>query len=85
MDSTTLQFQPLGFSYNSIKKEIKILMRYIHSYVYHSIIHNGQDMETTQKMEEGVAAHPSTPAWRIPWTEEPGELQSVGLKRLGHD
>ena len=35
--------------YNSIKKEIKILMRYIHSYVYHSIIHNGQDMETTQK------------------------------------
>ena len=32
-----------------------------------------------------MATHSSTPAWRIPWTEEPGRLQSVGSKRVGHD
>ena len=29
-------------------------------------------------LEEGMAAHSSTLAWRVPWTEEPGELQSIG-------
>ena len=29
--------------------------------------------------------HPSILAWRIPWTEEPGELQSMGSYRVGHD
>jgi len=32
----------------------------------------------------GHAAHSSIPAWRTPWTEEPGRLQSMGLKRVGH-
>ena len=36
-------------------------------------------------LEEGMAAHSSILAWRIPWTEEPGGLQSVGLQRVGHD
>ena len=31
-------------------------------------------------LEEGMAAHPSLLAWRIPWTEEPGGLQSTGLQ-----
>ena len=31
-------------------------------------------------LEEGMATHSSILAWRIPWTEEPGELQSVGHK-----
>ena len=35
-------------------------------------------------LEEGMATHSSMPAWRIPWTEEPGELQSIGLQRVGH-
>ena len=35
--------------------------------------------------EKEMATHPSTLAWRIPWTEEPGGLQSVGLQRIGHD
>ena len=30
-------------------------------------------------------AHSSTLAWKIPWTEEPGGLQSMGLLRVGHD
>ena len=36
-------------------------------------------------LEEGVAARSSVPAWRVPWTEEPGGLQPIGLKRVGYD
>ena len=36
-------------------------------------------------LEEEMAIHSSTPAWRIPWTEEPGGLQSTGLQRVRHD
>ena len=32
-----------------------------------------------------MATHSSIPAWRIPWTEEPGGLQSMGSQRVGHD
>ena len=35
--------------------------------------------------EEGMATHSSIPAWRIPWTEEPGGVQSMGAQRVGHD
>ena len=35
-------------------------------------------------LEEGMATHSSMPAWRIPWTEEPGGLQSLGLQGVGH-
>ena len=34
-------------------------------------------------LEEGMATHSSILAWRIPWTEEPGRLQSMGLQRVG--
>ena len=33
----------------------------------------------------GLATHSSNLAWSIPWTEEPGWLQSMGLHRVGHD
>ena len=36
-------------------------------------------------VEKAKAPHFSTPAWKIPWTEEPGRLQSVGSLRVGHD
>ena len=32
-----------------------------------------------------MAIHPSILAWRIPWTEEPGKLRSMGITRVGHD
>ena len=35
--------------------------------------------------EEGMATHSSILAWRIPWTEEPGGLQSIGLQRVRND
>ena len=34
---------------------------------------------------EGIATHSSIVAWRLPWTEEPGGLQSMGLQRVSHD
>ena len=36
-------------------------------------------------LEEGIPTHGSILAWRIPWTEEPGGLQSMGSQRAGHD
>ena len=36
-------------------------------------------------MERAMAPHSSTLAWRIPWMEEPGRLQSMGLLGVGHD
>ena len=36
-------------------------------------------------LAKGMATHSSILAWRIPWTEEPGRLQSMGSQRAGHD
>ena len=36
-------------------------------------------------LEKEMATHSSILAWRIPWTEEPGRLQSTGSQRVGHD
>ena len=36
-------------------------------------------------LEEGMATHSSVLAWRIPWTEEPGGLQSMGSQRVRHN
>ena len=44
-----------------------------------------QSLGWENPLEEGMATHFSILAWRIPWTEEPGELQSMGLQRVGHD
>ena len=36
-------------------------------------------------LEKGMATHSSFSAWRIPWTEEPGGLESTGMRRIRHD
>ena len=36
-------------------------------------------------LEKGMATHSSILAWKIPWTEESGRLQSIGWQRIGHD
>ena len=36
-------------------------------------------------LEKNMATHSSILTWRIPWTEEPAGLQSIGLHRIGHD
>ena len=37
-----------------------------------------QSLDREDPLEEGMATHPSIPAWKIPWTEEPGGLQFIG-------
>ena len=44
-----------------------------------------QSLGWEDSLEKEMATHSSTLAWRIPWTEEPGRLQSMGLQRVGHD
>ena len=44
-----------------------------------------QSLDREDLLEEGMATHSSLLAWRIPWTEEPGRLQSTGAQRVGHD
>ena len=36
-------------------------------------------------LEKGMVSHSSILAWKIPWTEEPGGLQSMGSQRVGHN
>ena len=41
-----------------------------------------QSLGREDPLEKGMATHPSILAWKIPWTEEPGEPQSIGLQRV---
>ena len=57
------------------------------------MVKNLPEMQETQvqslgwedTLEKGMAIHSSILAWRIPWTEEPGGLQSVGSQKVRHD
>ena len=44
-----------------------------------------QSLGWEDPLEKGMATHCSILAWRIPWTEEPGGLQSMGSSRVRHD
>ena len=44
-----------------------------------------QSLGREDPLEEGMETHSSILAWRIPWTEEPGRLQSIGLQGIQHD
>ena len=44
-----------------------------------------QSLGWEEALEKEMATHSSTLAWKIPWTEEPGGLQSMGSQRVGHD
>ena len=44
-----------------------------------------QSLCQQDRLEKEMATHSSIPAWRIPWTEEPEGLQSMGSHRVGHD
>ena len=44
-----------------------------------------QSLGLEDPLEEEMATHSSILAWRIPWTEEPGGLQSMGLQRVRHE
>ena len=44
-----------------------------------------QPLGQKDPLEKGMAAHSSILTWRIPWTEEPGQVQSMGLQRIEHN
>ena len=44
-----------------------------------------QSLDWKDPLEKRTATHSSIPAWRIPWAEECGRLQSMGWQRVGHD
>ena len=45
----------------------------------------GRSLGQEDPLEKEIAIHSSTIAWKIPWTQEPGRLQSMGSKRVGQD
>ena len=51
----------------------------IHIYIYNKYIYGGGPLV------KGTATHSSILAWRIPWTEDPGRLQSIRSQRVGHN
>ena len=44
-----------------------------------------RSLDQEDPLEKGMATHSSILAWRIPWTEKPGGLQTMGLQRVRHD
>ena len=44
-----------------------------------------QSLGWEDPLEKGMATHSGILAWRVPWTEDPGKLQSLGLQRVSHD
>ena len=44
-----------------------------------------QSLGQEEPFQKEMATHSSILAWKVPWTEEPGGLQSVGSQRVGHD
>ena len=44
-----------------------------------------QSLGQEDPLEKEMATHSSTRAWKIPWTEKPGRLQSMGSQRVGHN
>ena len=69
---------------------------YLLSFSHGSEVKNPSATEETQEIQvqslgqedplgEDMATHSSVPAWKIPWTEEPGRLQSKGSQRVGQD
>ena len=72
------------------------VLSFYFSYMLVQLVKNPLIMQETQEtwvsslgwkdpLEEGMATHSSILAWRIPWTEEPGGLQSIGLLGVRHD
>ena len=63
---------------NNLTKEVKVL----YTENYKKLLKN---IKEDLNKEKAMAPHSSTLAWKVPWTEEPGRLQSMGLLRVGHD
>ena len=63
----------LGFPDGSVGKELPAMQMWV------------QSLGWEDSLEKEMSTHSSTLAWKIPWMEDPGRLQSMGLQRIRHD
>ena len=67
----------VGFPCDSVVKNLPAVQKVEEMWV--------QSLGQEDPLEQEMATHSSILAWKIPWAEEPGGLQSMGLQRVGHD
>ena len=67
----------VGFPCDSVVKNLPVVQKVEEMWV--------QSLGQEDPLEQEMATHSSILAWKIPWAEEPGGLQSMGLQRVGHD
>ena len=67
------------------EKRIASLMAQTVKYLSAMLETQVQSLGWEDLLEKEMAIHSNTLAWKIPWTEEPGRLQSMGLQRVRHD
>ena len=67
----------MGFPGGSVVKNLPVMQEMQKTWV--------QSLGWEDPLEEEITTHSSTLAWKIPWTEEPGRLQSIGSQRVGHN
>ena len=77
--------EQVGFDPDGIAGSWRSQNKIVHVTRLHQILQVLRSLLTvTLYSEKAVASYSSTPAWKIPWVEEPGGLQSMGLQRVGH-
>ena len=69
----------------SLQYELKFIFSLFFSMFNIVIIKRRLDFINWALLEKAMVSHSSTLAWKIPWMEEPGGLQSMGSRRVGHD
>ena len=81
----SVKFSVRKYSYFSIENRFFIIFRFIFKcaskfFCFSVLVSNTVNQQLTPTLEEEMAIHSSILAWRIPWTEEPGRLRSMGLQ-----
>ena len=95
---TSSPFQPMHYFKRRVSTCISVHLTFITSWLCREALSNTGDpclisspalfvlaSSCSSVLEKAMAPHSSTLAWKIPWAEEPGELQSMGWLRVGHD
>ena len=77
MELGFLSYFLLGFPGGSVVKNLRTMQKLQETWV--------QSLGGEDPLEEGMATHSSIVAWRFPWREERGGLESIGLQRVGND
>ena len=69
----------------SLGEGLEYPLQYSWASLVAQMVKNPPAMQETSVRSLGMASHSSILSWRIPWSEKPGGLQSMGLERVGHD